>query len=102
MKNTTKIMTVAAVMVFGTAVFAGPAHRHHHKCDGLELAAGIVNLVCRVLDPAPTVAVITPPPPPPPVVIRTEKKVIHYPAKKHHNIRPAVHHPAPPPPRKHR
>lgn len=56
MKNTTKFMTLAAVMVIGTAAFAGPGH-HHHKRDGLDLAYGIVNLVTRVINPNRTVIV---------------------------------------------
>ena len=67
MKNTTKVMMLAAVMVFGTAAFAGP--RHQPKRDGLDLAAGIVHLVCQVINPQPTTQVIVtrPAPPPPPV-----------------------------------
>ena len=65
---------IVAVMVWGTAVFAGPPRGHkHHKNDGLELANGIVDLVLKVLNPTPTVNVIQPqqyyrpaPPPPPP------------------------------------
>ncbi|MBO5667799.1 MAG: hypothetical protein J6S43_01605 [Lentisphaeria bacterium] len=59
MKKLTKVVAVFAVMLTGTAVFAGPHgnRHHHHERDGLDLAAGIVNLVARVIAPAPVVAV---------------------------------------------
>ena len=83
MKNTTKIMTVAAVMVMGTAAFAGPRNDHHER-DGLDLAYGIVKLVCGVFNPQP---VIVHPAPPPPVV--------HKPAPRPAPKKPAPKKPAP-------
>ena len=84
MKNTAKVMTLAAVMVIGTAAFAGPRH-HHHKRDGLDLAYGIVNLVLKVVNPAPA-------------VVQAPPVVIHHPAP-----RPVViHKPAPRPAPRHR
>ena len=77
MKNTAKVMTLAAVMVIGTAAFAGP--RHHHKRDGLDLAYGIVNLVLKVVNPAPA-------------VVQAPPVVIHKPAP-----RPAPRHRQAPP-----
>ena len=75
-----KILMVAGLVCFGACVFAGPP-RHHHN-EGLELANGIVDLVCRVLKPAPVVVAPAPAPvvvapapapvvvaPPPPVVV---------------------------------
>ena len=74
MRNTAKVMTLAAVMVIGTAAFAGPRGHHHHR-DGLGLAFGIVNLVIRAVTPQPVVYVPAAPPapvilpPPAPVVL---------------------------------
>ena len=113
MKNTAKVMMVAAAMITGTAVFAGPHHgRHHHKRnDGLALAAGIVHLVKEVVAPTPVVvapapavvapapAVVAPAPvvvapPPPPVVVAPPVVV---PPPRHH-YRPAPpRRPAPAP-----
>ena len=113
-----KIKVVAAVAIFcvGTCAFAAP--RHHHHNEGLELANGIVDLVCKVLKPAPivvapaTTTVVTQPAPvvvtqpapvvvtqpapvvvtqPAPVVITRPAPVIYY-------TRPVP----PPPPRHHR
>ena len=86
MKNTTKVMMLAAVMVFGTAAFAGP--RHQPKRDGLDLAAGIVHLVCRVINPQPQVIITRPAPPP---VKRYYRPAPPPPPVKHHH-----RHPAPP------
>ena len=55
-----KILMVAGLVCFGACVFAGPP-RHHHN-EGLELANGIVDLVCRVLKPAPVVVAPAPAP----------------------------------------
>ncbi|MBO5821550.1 MAG: hypothetical protein J6R86_00890, partial [Lentisphaeria bacterium] len=76
-----KFLMVAGLVCFGACVFAGPPrHHHHHRNEGLELANGIVDLVCRVLKPAPVVVapapavvtpapvVVTPAPAPAPVV----------------------------------
>ena len=62
-----KIVMAAAVICAGTCVFAREPkhHNQHDHNDGLALAAGIVNLVCKVINPQP---VIVTPPPPPPVV----------------------------------
>ena len=63
MNGKTKILMAAALFCVGTCAFARP---HHHHNEGLELANGIVDLVCRVLKPAPVVvtqpAVVTPAP----------------------------------------
>ena len=63
-----KVVMAAAVICAGTCVFARePKHHNHHgHNDGLALAAGIVNLVARVINPQPVV--VTPPPPPPQVI----------------------------------
>ena len=72
MKKTAEFMLVAAVMICGTGLLAGPPrhHRHHRDRDGLDLANGIVDLVLKVVAPRP--AVVAPPPvvvtAPPPVV----------------------------------
>ena len=106
MKKTAKLMTLAAVMVVGTAAFAGPAKppRHHDGGnDGLRLAAGIVNLVADVLRPAPVV-VTTPPPPPAPVVVTRPAPpppapvVVTKPAP-HRQVKPAPHRQVKPAPR---
>ena len=62
-----KIVMAVAVICAGTCVFAREPkhHNQHDHNDGLALAAGIVNLVCKVINPQP---VIVTPPPPPPVV----------------------------------
>ena len=109
-----KVVTAAAIFCVGTCAFAAPRHHHYHN-EGLELANGIVDLVCKVLKPAPVVvapatttvvtqpaAVVTQPAPvvvtqpapvvvtqPAPVVITRPAPVIYY------------THPAPPP-RRHR
>ena len=89
MKKTAKVMMLAAVMVIGTAAFAGPRGGHrHHKRDGLEVAAGIVGLVTQVLNPQPVI--ITTPPVHRPAVIHHRQpapkpRQIHYrqPAEPH-------------------
>ncbi|MBE6355823.1 MAG: hypothetical protein E7058_01765, partial [Lentisphaerae bacterium] len=77
MKKTAKVMMVAAAAFMGTAVFAGPHHRHHKRNEGLALAAGIVHLVKEVV--APTPVVVTPPPAvvaPAPVVVTPPPAVV--------------------------
>ena len=103
MKKNTKVLMVAAFMVIGCAAFAGPHGRHHHhRRDGLDLAAGIVNLVRAVVAPPVVVAppaVVAPPvvvaPPavvaPPPVVVAPPPVVVAPPPRYHH------YRPAPPP-----
>ena len=87
MKNTTKLFTLATVMVIGTAAFAGP--RHHHKRDGLDLAYGIVNLVTQVINPNRTVIV-----PPPPVRVAEYRRPAP-PPPKHHKPHPRKVEPRP-------
>lgn len=53
MNGKTKTLMVVALVCVGTCVFAKP-HRHYRN-EGLELANGIVDLVCKVLRPAPVV-----------------------------------------------
>ena len=53
MNGKTKTLMVVALVCVGTCVFARP-HRHYRN-EGLELANGIVDLVCKVLRPAPVV-----------------------------------------------
>ena len=90
-----KILMVAGLVCFGACVFAGPP-RHHHN-EGLELANGIVDLVCRVLKPAPVVVapapapVVVAPAPAPVVVTPAPAPVVVAPA-------PAPVVVAPPPP----
>ena len=112
-----KIKVVAAVAIFcvGTCAFAAP--RHHHHNEGLELANGIVDLVCKVLKPAPVVVapattvvaqpapvVVTQPAPvvvtqPAPVVVtQPAQVVVTHPAPVVYYTRPVP----PPPPRHHR
>ena len=89
MKNTVKVMTLAAVMVIGTAAFAGPRHdRPHHKRDGLDLAYGIVNLVRRTVNPAPVVYT----PAPAPVVYTPAPAVAPRPAPRRHYDPPRNNH----------
>ena len=109
MNGKTKILMAAALFCVGTCAFARP---HHHHNEGLELANGIVDLVCRVLKPAPVVvtqpavvtpapvvvtqpAVVTPAPvvvaPPPPVVVTPAPVVVAPPPR-------PVYRPVPPPP----
>ena len=80
MKNTTKLFTLAAVMVIGTAAFAGPGHPH--KRDGLDLAYGIVNVVTQVINPNRTMIV-----PPPPVRVAGYHRPAPPPVK-HHKPQP--------------
>ena len=110
-----KFLMVAGLVCFGACVFAGPPRHHHYHNEGLELANGIVDLVCRVLRPAPVVvtpapAVVTPAPvvvtPPPavvtpapvvvapaPVVVAPARPVVIAPPPR----RPVHYRPAPPP-----
>ena len=98
MKNTVKVMTLAAVMVIGTAAFAGPRHdRPHHKRDGLDLAYGIVNLVLRTVNPAPVVYT----PAPAPVVYTPAPAVAPRPAPRRHYDPPRNNHHRPNTPRNH-
>lgn len=105
-----KVVTAAAIFCVGTCAFAAPRHHHYHN-EGLELANGIVDLVCKVLKPAPvvvapaTTTVVTQPAPvvvtqpapvvvtqPAPVVITRPAPVIYYtrpaPPPRHHRGRP--------------
>ena len=100
MNGKAKFMMAAMLVCVGTCAFARP---HHHHNEGLELANGIVDLVCKVLRPAPVVvapapAVVTPAPvvvAPPPVVVAPRPVVVAPP-------RPVYHRPAPRPrPRPH-
>ena len=81
MKKLGKIMLIATVMFAGTAVFAGP-HGRHHKRDGLDLAAGIVDLVLKVVRPEPAVTIY-------------QQPGYYRPAPKHHRPAPKHHRPAP-------
>ena len=62
------LLGTAAMLVVVPETMAKP-HHHDHDNDGLNLAAGIVNLVRAVIAPAPVVVkqpvVVAPPPPPP-------------------------------------
>ena len=106
MNGKMKTAAVIAIVCVGTCVFAGP--RHHHN-DGLALANGIVDLVCRVIQPAPVVvapapvvvqpapAVVQPAPvvvQPAPVVVTQPQPVIVAPAPVYYT------RPVPPPPRR--
>lgn len=94
MNDKWKIMMATAVICVGTCAFANPHGGHmqkHEHNEGLALAAGIVNLVCKVLRPEPVI--VAPPPPVQPTVIYQER-VIAPP-------RPIIiehHRPTPPPP----
>ena len=88
-----KILMVAGLVCFGACVFAGPP-RHHHN-EGLELANGIVDLVCRVLKPAP---VVVAPAPAPVVVAPAPAPVVVAPAPAPVVVTPAPVVVAPPPP----
>ena len=85
-----KVVMAAAVICAGTCVFAHePGHnKKHDRNDGLALAAGIVNLVCKVINPQPVIVtpppppavveyqVVTPPPPPPTKVVIEQRPVV--------------------------
>ena len=102
MNGKTKTLMVAALVCVGTCAFAKP---HHHHNEGLELANGIVDLVCKVLKPAPVVVapapvvvtqpapVVVTPPPPPVVVTQPAPIVVTHPAPV---VRYRPHRPAPP------
>ena len=105
MNKKMKAVTIVAILCIGTCVFAGPHRKHHHN-DGLELANGIVDLVCRVIAPTPTVvvapapapvvvtpapAVVVTPPPPPPRPIVVQPAPVYY-------TRPTPPRPRPTPP----
>lgn len=113
MNGKTKTLMVVALVCVGTCVFAKP-HRHYRN-EGLELANGIVDLVCKVLRPAPVVVapaqtvvtaapapvVVTQPAPvvvtqPAPVVVTQPAPVVV--------TRPTtvIRYTTPPPPRHHR
>ena len=72
MNGKLKVLFAVTITCVGTCAFA-----HHHHNEGLALANGIVDLVCRVVAPAPVVVapapapvVVAPPPPAPaPVVV---------------------------------
>ena len=101
-----KMMMMAAVFCVGTCAFANPHHKHnrnrYYDNDGLNLAAGIVDLVCRVIAPQPVIVtpvehtiiqheeIITPPPP---VIIETHRPIIH--TQRHHKIAPPPKKPVP-------
>ena len=53
MNKKVKVMVMVAIMVVGTAAFAGHHEKRHRRNEGLELARGIVNLVTGVVRPAP-------------------------------------------------
>ena len=90
MKTMMKTAMIAGMMFLGTAVFAGP--HHHHKRDGLDLAAGIVNLVMQVV--APPQVVVAPAPVVTAPVVVTPAPVIRY----NYAAQPVyVYRPAPPP-----
>ena len=57
MNGKAKFMMAAMLVCVGTCAFARP---HHHHNEGLELANGIVDLVCKVLRPAPVVVAPAP------------------------------------------
>ena len=79
---------VVALVCVGTCVFAKP---HHHRNEGLELANGIVDLVCKVLRPAPVVV-----PPPAPVVVTPAPVVVAPPPRYNHPAPPRYKRPVPP------
>jgi hypothetical protein len=105
-----KVMMAAAVICAGTCVFAREPghHKKHDRNDGLALAAGIVNLVCKVINPQPVIVtppppppvveyqIVTPPPPPPRVVIEQRPIVIKHkvtpPPPPHRNHNRRGHH----------
>ena len=105
MNGKTKTLMVVALVCVGTCVFAKP---HHHRNEGLELANGIVDLVCKVLRPAPVVVpppapvVVTPapvvvaPPPPAPVVVAPAPVVVAPPPRYNHPAPPRYKRPVPP------
>ena len=100
-----KVVMAAAVICAGTCVFAHePGHnKKHDRNDGLALAAGIVNLVCKVINPQPVIVtpppppavieVVTPPPPPPTKVVIEHRPVV---------IKKTVTPPPAPPQKNHR
>ena len=99
MNGKLKVLLAVTVTCVGTCVFA---HRPHHN-EGLALANGIVDLVCRVVAPAPVV--VTPAPAP---VVVTPAPVVVTPAPVYYKraVPPPpprrYHHPAPAPRRGHR
>ena len=114
MKINVKFVLAAAIVCCGYTVMAGPHHRHH-KRDGLDLANGIVDLVMRVIAPAPVVVapapapvVVAPPPapvvvaPPPAPVVVTPAPVVVAPPPRHYRPAPPPRHHRPAPPRHHR
>ena len=103
MNGKLKVLLAVTITCVGTCAFA----RHHHHNEGLALANGIVDLVCRVIAPAPVVVtpapapvVVTPPPPAPAPVVVTPAPapVVVAPAPVYYR-RPV---PPPPPRRYHR
>lgn len=110
MNGKLKVLLAATVTCVGTCVFA---HRPHHN-EGLALANGIVDLVCRVVAPAPVVVtpapapVVVTPAPAPVVVTPAPAPVVVTPAPVYYKraVPPPpprrYHHPAPAPRREHR
>ena len=96
MNGKMKTMLVAAVVCVGTCAFAGHHGHHgrHYHNDGLALANGIVDLVCRVI--APTPVVVTPAPAVvAPVPVVAPAPVVVAPAPVYYT------RPVPPPPPRH-
>ena len=108
MNGKLKVLLAVTVTCVGTCVFA---HRPHHN-EGLALANGIVDLVCRVVAPAPVVVTPAPAPvvvtPAPAPVVVTPAPVVVTPAPVYYKraVPPPpprrYHHPAPAPRRGHR
>ena len=98
MKINVKFVLAAAIVCCGYTVMAGPHHRHH-KRDGLDLANGIVDLVMRVIAPAP---VVVAPAPAPVVVAPPPAPVVVAPPPRHYRPAPPPRHHRPAPPRHHR
>ena len=86
MKNTGKMMLIAAVTLVGTAAFAGPheIHRHDHRTGW---TGGIVTFFAELFTPCRPAEVARPmPPPPPPKPHRAQPaKPQHHNHNNHHN-----------------
>jgi hypothetical protein len=85
------VVGMAAMLVAVPETMAAPhGGRHHRGNDGLRLAAGIVNLVQQVINPAPVV--IAPPRPvviaPPRPIIVPQRPVKHASPRKAHKPQP--------------
>lgn len=100
MNGKLKVLLAVTVTCVGTCAFA---HRPHRN-EGLALANGIVDLVCRVVAPAPVVvtpapvvvtpapAVVTPAPvvvTPPPAPVYYKRAVPPPPPRRYHRPAPA-------------